>query len=410
MREAGADRLSEYRVFPARTGEPSAIHVPKGILVHSAVDPMAEAAEFAQACRDSLHNEVVLVGGGLGYLPEAMAEEGGRSVIVQVVEPDRALFDLARVVRPAADYFTLPQVTVTFGSTLHDLLRRIVRAQDDAAVIVSPYLERILSGGDHFLSGLLALLRSERVSRSVYRPLLDAAADTASRLAALPSALSVRLQAGKMVVVAGAGPSLDQCVDLMRAARSHFVIVAASGAVPPLHAAGIDPDWIIALEARDTILRDLRIVHAPSKIIVFPSTHPGVLQMYEDALFSGLGADEEKLATRGGTSVVPALDFALRASTERVALVGVDLGYAQGHYARNADRARAVIEEHALHPPKFEAMRAGLEMVLNGKGHDRCVFHVTESTQPLRGTTRVPPGEFARVCERSVTNEVIYVG
>jgi len=75
-------------------------------------------------------------------------------------------------------------------------------------------------------------------------PLLAAAGDAADLAADLP------------VVVAGAGPSLDDAIPALRALRGRYALVAADTALPALARAGVPPDLVVCLEAQQANLRD----------------------------------------------------------------------------------------------------------------------------------------------------------
>jgi hypothetical protein len=187
--------------------------------------------------------------------------------------------------------------------------------------------------------------------------------------------------------VAGAGPSLEECTPALRRHRSRFVLVAASGAVPPLRSARIDPDWVIALEARDAVLNDLASLQPETPIIVFESTHPQAILSAHGPVFCGRG-----LESRGGTTLVPALDFALRCSANDVFLIGADLGYGSRAYAAGAKREPKRGDLPAGVPPKFLAMRAALENLLERKPRDaRVVYHVLSVAPVLRTARRMQP-------------------
>jgi hypothetical protein len=209
------------------------------------------------------------------------------------------------------------------------------------------------------------------------------------RLDSLPHAPDICLELGKDVVVAGAGPSLDECAPALRRHRSKFVLVAASGAVPPLRAAGIDPDWVVALEGKDTVVNDLADLPEKISTVVFECTHPQIVRAARRKLFFGDG-----LETRGGTTLIPALDFALQCSMEDVILVGADLGYGNRVYASGAKRECLVMSVPSGVPPKFLAMRAALENLLDGKLRaPRTVYHALRTGPALRGALRVQPDE-----------------
>ncbi len=396
--------LAEFEILPARSGEPTALHVPTGVLLHSRIDPAAEARDISQQHGSTDTGHTVILGGGLGYLPEAVLASCGETHTVTVIEPDVALYQLARAHRPSAPYFTSPQVRIIRAATLSAVTNFSRELPGDATLLIAPYLLRLAQHEHTAFAGFLHILRAEQASRSAYESVLPVhEAANSARLTALPRAVSVRLAANKPIIVVGAGPSLDACTDFLRIARESVTIVAASGAVPPLQAMKISPDWIIALEGRDTVLADLADVPASARVIVFPATHPAAIARADLALYSG-----EALETRGGSSAIPALDFALSVSSLSVpvALVGLDLGHQNGAYARAANRE--INDDHggSAMPPKFLSMRAGLERILGlPRALNRRVFHVLDGGLPLRGTEMLHPASLPSILETTCVTE-----
>lgn len=396
--------LAEFVILPARSGEPTALHVPSGVLLHSRVDPAAEARDIAQQQAASQADHTVILGGGLGYVPDAVLAACEPGHTVTVIEPDAALLQLARRHRPSATCFTSPRVRYLTASTLTGL-NDFGRALPDASsLMIASYLLRLAQHEHTALAGFLHILRAEQASRIAYDsilPLHEAA--NRPRLSTLPRSVAVRLASDKPVIVAGAGPSLDACTAFLRDARPSFTLVSASGALPPLLAAGIAPDWILALEGRDAILSDLATVPTGARVIVFPATHPDIVARQDLSLYSG-----EALETRGGSSVIPALDFALSASAADlpVALVGLDLGHRHGAYAQAARRDSAATAVGDALPPKFLSMRAGLERVLAlPRMGLRRVLHVLDGGLPLKGTELLAPASLPTILEHSCVTE-----
>jgi hypothetical protein len=385
------DALAEFVIFPSRCGLPTAVHVPSRTLIHSRVDPQREAEEIVGAEDLPPAALTILFGGGLGYLAEAIVSVRGPDHNVLVLEPDSALHALGRRHRAGTPYFTSPNIQTVLIPTGAALLSRCRDVPGDAAVIISPYALRLASRDRHPLSGYLQILRAERASRYVYESLVSAHLGASSAiLSTLPKAVSVRLPDQRPVIVAGAGPSLDACAAHLREHRGQCVMVAASGAVPALLANGLEPDWVIALEAREAILDDLLDLPASSNVIVFPATHPAVYSTNPSRLFCGGGCGDEGLETRGGTSVIPALDFAMRVSGSDVVMVGVDLGNQRGTYARHAKRETDVALPDA---PR----------VINARPiSGRCIYHVLEAGQPLSGTRLAKPADLPTILEHHI--------
>lgn len=396
----GDDALAEYRILKTRCGVPTAVHEPSGILLHSRVDPVAEARAVAAEYADRPGDATVLLGGGLGYLAEALAEADGGSHQIIVMEPDAALLQLARACRGEAKYFSSPRIHHIRMAAPHLTAARLSGIVGSAQVIIAPYLERILALAPSPLSGFVQLLRAERVSRAIYDDMLNEhRRANRERLKSLPGVRDIRFPSGVRVVVSGAGPSLDECVSALRLHRLQFVLVAVSGAVPPLRSAGIDPDWVVALEGKEAVVDDLADLPRGIPTVVFESTHPEILRAPCASLVCGAG-----LETRGGTTLIPALDLALQCSTVDVILVGADLGYTHHSYASGAKREPA--GEGALHgvPPKFLAMRAALESLLEKKvRYPRVIYHVLRTAPVLRGARRMQPMELDAAFATPVT-------
>lgn len=257
------------------------------------------------------------------------------------------------------------------------------------------------------LSGFLRILRSERASKVVYDPLVVRNTEmNQSCLILLPSALDVRESDGKTIIVAGAGPSLDLCADVIRECRNNTVIIAASGAVPPLQARGIEPDWVIAMEGKEIILRDLASLASISHIVAFPSVHPGVLSAHMRQIYAGVRSDGTGLETRGGSTLIPALDFAMKCSSADIVLVGADLSNHKGGYAQFALRNDEGVAPANGDPPKYLAMRTGLERLIEkNRNSERRVYHVLDEGAILTGTERLLPKHLDRILNRMVERE-----
>lgn len=385
--------LAEFEIVTSRCGLPTAIHVPSNTLLHSRVNPWKEAREIAAQHLSEHSRSTLIVGGGLGYLPEALLEAADDHHIVYVIEPDSDLRQLALRSRPNTAYATSPRVKVITVS-VHCTLAAIIRAVPvEAQIIISPYLLRLTEHKNFPLSGFLRITRAELASRTVYNPLLCAHGNTAGeKLSGLPSMLSETLPQDKLTVVAGAGPSLNACFKDLSAFRSQITVLSASGAVPSLLAARIIPDWTFALEAQDAVLKDLTDLPLASRVVVFPATHPDVFASNHFTLFAGTDAHGAGLETRGGSSAIPAVDFALRASLNDVALVGMDLSYYNGAYAEASKRPHVAALPMNPLPPKFLAMRAGVERVLLADNHRaRAVLHVLLDGMPVKRAKHISP-------------------
>ena len=184
---------------------------------------------------------------------------------------------------------------------------------------------------------------------------------------------------GRPVLVAGAGPSLTGVLDALGAGRERVFLLAASSALRPLHLAGIHPDAVAILEARDrrrhfegvpeSTLREM-LLFADS------STHPAHLEspfaykiIFHGAPGSFLAAifGKGSLVPNGGNIGTAMLVIAWMLGARPVLAAGLDFAapagrhYAAGSGSEGLERAG----EPLLKVPAWDGtlLEAGLDLV-----------------------------------------------
>ena len=408
MSDFTARRFATYELVPAKSGALTARHVPSGLHLHSAYDPRAEARTIADALSIERASNVMLIGCGLGYLANELRKRISRRRQLTIVEPDGALAALADVAASRDSQLVPDGCTVIRTTTAGRLSAAIQGLSSDTTVVIAPYLATLARSERLPLSDLLNALHVERCSDVVYRPLLkQTVGGPHPALSSRPSWETIALHPARTLCVVGAGPSLDPGVDRLRAYRSGVILVAASGAVPALLHAGLTPDVVVVLEHLRAVTVDLEQLPSHIPVIAFAATAPEILVRRAAQLYRG---DEgaPPLESRGGTTIIPALDFALRQAAERIVLLGVDLGQGPANYARHAQRPHEVIRASAL-PPKFAAMRFALESLIQRRQARAEILHVLLSGVELRGTRRVDPTDWRPDAERTSLQDRTYV-
>ena len=164
-------------------------------------------------------------------------------------------------------------------------------------------------------------------------PLLAGAGDAADLAADLP------------VVAAGAGPSLDAAIPVLRALRGRYALVAADTALPALALAGLAPDVVVCLEAQQANLRDFLPARPDgTRLVCELAGHPGAARLFPGRLslfstiFAPLGLLDRLQAAGLSPLRVPALGSvgvaavwtALRLTAAGVFLAGLDFSYPRG--------------------------------------------------------------------------------
>jgi len=165
--------------------------------------------------------------------------------------------------------------------------------------------------------------------------------DNLAEAAACPSLEGLRI--ASPIWVAGAGPSLDAGMTLLRRARPKVVLMAADTALPALMAQGLEPDFVVALESQHANLADF-IPRGTSRTMLLcdATSHPSVTRLFAGRLrfFSSAFADLplfDRMAAAGllpkripplGSVGVAAVMLALELGSGDVLLSGLDFSHA----------------------------------------------------------------------------------
>jgi hypothetical protein len=144
------------------------------------------------------------------------------------------------------------------------------------------------------------------------------------------------------VVVAGAGPSLEESLDQLWALRPHVRLLAVDTALPVLAAHGVRPDLVFILEAQHANLYDFLPLPDPTIDVVADLTaHPGCLRLFRArralvltgfrdlSLFRRMeehGLRPPDLRPLGSVGVA-ACALALELTPDEVLTVGLDFAY-----------------------------------------------------------------------------------
>jgi hypothetical protein len=146
------------------------------------------------------------------------------------------------------------------------------------------------------------------------------------------------------VVVAGAGPSLDDAIDSIGSIRERIVLLAVDTAVAPLLRRGLEPDVVLVLDAQVANLLDFVGVEVGRLAVMADlSSAPGVLRragrLYLYATRFAPLSLFDRLSARGllpttipamGSVGVTALHAAISLTTGPVLVAGLDFAYSGG--------------------------------------------------------------------------------
>jgi len=353
-----------YELLRTRKGQLSARA--GGRLLHSAYDPVGEAARLVGASLPPEAETAVLLGAGLGYAIEAaLAAPGIVSVIVCEAEAGRLAAMLAS--RDLGAALSDPRLSFVVGGDPGAILLALDELRARSVGLVS---QRALESADE---AWYAALRSalgrflakasinENTLKRFGRLWVRNLARNAAAMARLPGIRELEgACAGLPALVLAAGPSLDEALPLLGELRERMVLIAVDTALRSLLTVGVEPDFLLVVDPQYWNWRHVAdLASAKSCLVSEPAVWPAVLRARHRATFLSAslfplgralsppspGLDEERARLGAGGSVATsAWDLARHLGASSVCLAGLDLGYPDGHTHARA----SLFEQRAL--------------------------------------------------------------
>lgn len=330
----------EFSLDVARSGVPTLSLA--GRRVHSAYDPEREAALNAvriarQAVEAGAHG-IVLIGAALGYLPNALRERVAVPVIVW--EPFAGLRgELGDSVRDAG-------LVSTNAAGFENALAAALPGDALAYVVAHPGYEPLVN---FELRYALRFLRQRSGVGSRLDPdsaiVSQRSLETLARLPELGVQASLgACLAGRSVIVASGGPSLDPVLPALRERRGG-VVLAAPQALARLLDHGVKVDFVVNPDPADLLTPILGAAGAPfGALLADSASHPAVLDRCPERTFlfhlrspqvpqlawesAGLPVIDEPLMTVSETACWLACEL----GAKRIVLAGADFASDTAHY------------------------------------------------------------------------------
>jgi hypothetical protein len=353
----------DFKTEITPSGEPSLCV--KGIYVHSPRDPLREGQRLAQAA-DSGNGPVVVLGFGLGYAAQAVAETAsGRPVIV--VEKYANLLRTAMELRDFSDFLSKNKIIFVIGGTGEGITGALGIANElvtaeNADKKPSVIRNKALTGLDEKWYGAVEdkirtwTMRDDvnaatlkRFGRRWVRNLsrnMKAICDFPgiSRLANLAAAfICDTANDGESpalpVFLAAAGPSLDKAGSLLRDIYRRCIVVAVDTSLRFFIKNGVEPDFVLVVDPQFWNSRHLDFCTCERTALIAESAvYPPVLRLpFKNIFLCGslfpLGMFIEKQVDpkgrlgAGGSVATTAWDFARVLGGQEIWIAGLDLAY-----------------------------------------------------------------------------------
>jgi hypothetical protein len=353
-----------------------------GRYIHSARDPLREARRAVRGEEVRQSQLCVFLGFGLGYHVEAFLEEDeDRSAVI--VEKEPALFLQALEHRDLRSLFSSGRVNLLLDTDARDILP-LLGASGRSRTAVFDVAGRTGRNREYY-EQVGETVRNHRSRGEVNSSTLDRfgklwVRNLAHNVPLLPYAEDAgklqRLFEGMPVLVAAAGPSLDDLFPLLPRIAERMPVIAVDTSLRALRRAGVEPDILVVVDPQYWNTRHLDRHGLGSTLLVSESsTHPAVFRRSLGRLFFGgsvfpLGRFLETEHGKrfrlgaGGSVATTAWDLARVLGASAVYMAGLDLGFpdTRTHYTGSFFEERIHQQSCRLHPHEtavFAHLRGG---------------------------------------------------
>ncbi len=346
---------SRVEIIQTRSPENPALVVHldgKDVSLHSRFDPVREAARWAE--QQTLKNEkgfLFVFGLGLGYHVEALLNRFPDVRKIFVFEVNGDVYRAALTARDLSPILMDKRVCLFVGDydDIRDSFNRFIadfsNISEDAMhteiLIHRPSLD-VFPDDSEDLRNILEYLKLATSKRKIFTE--EREANKTANSAAFESANGVcelfGAFKGKPLIVAAAGPSLDQSIKLLGNYTSTPEIVAVDSALAPFINAGIHPGFVVSGDPQQKaadLFRGLQL--KDEQLIFFPSSNPEVVALFPPrqrrAACSSVAEDEIELDEKygkgklcfSGTVLLAAVDFAVKSGAAPIVLIGADFSF-----------------------------------------------------------------------------------
>lgn len=310
--------------------------------MHSNKDAATQAEIFAEAYMDINCEEYDVLGIGLGYHIQAIAEHSLGIKKIHAYEPDINVLIMALI---AYDFTTLLQDTVCihYDPNLTALSREIVR-RPQGFIIHYPSIANI--GNEAIRSSFKKYFVKDSTLRNHFERLYMNFQYNVRKLEEEKESCQLSVidevledMQGKTVCIIAAGPSLDKNVALLQDKKEKLFLLATGTVYFKLMKMGIRPDAVIITDSNDRVLGQIRENEKEDIPIYLLSTaNYQFINRYKGKKYLIFQQDFEPaerkakeygchLFQTGGSVSTTALDIAIRAHAEKIIFMGLDLAF-----------------------------------------------------------------------------------
>lgn len=314
--------------------------------LHSNNNPMEEARKQIEYYYIPSVESYALLGCGLGYQAYQLYRISNGSVKIHLFEQDPLVVELARKYG-VLDWIPEDILEVTTKDSVYAYLKTLDEKGDMGAFMHLPSL-RLLRNKTEQEAMLEAygkqhtsLAHKRDFSINFYRNLHS----DAEYIDSLP-------KIGEEAVIVAAGPSLDDCMEVLRRWQGQKTIIAVGTVFHKLLKQGIRPDYVTVSDPQKRTLKQLEGLWEEEIPMIldacayweFARKYKGkkyyVLTPQFQELLAYAKEHELDVWPSGGTVMSLGVEVGIRRGAKKIYLMGVDLAYPEGvsHAADTMDR------------------------------------------------------------------------
>lgn len=308
----------------------------KEFCMHSTVNPEWEAKVLAESWNQSVNQTYYIYGMGLGYHIKALLETDDRNEVI-VLENQTEVMCAALTYLDWQEYLENGRLCIVYEPDLMKLLKILKqRKQESVFFLHYPSLQCIEQKTvketleDYFVS-VSSMQEQGVVLLKNFRHLQEAN---------LPECGVLRERfAGKNVVIAAGGPSIDDEIEALHKYRKELFIFSVGTVSRKLIRNGILPDAIMITDPQENMYQQIEGIDAREiPLIVLSTVDKSILDHYNGPVYLAY-QQEFELAERvagengymlfetGGSVTTTALDIAISFGAQKIILVGADMAY-----------------------------------------------------------------------------------
>ena len=310
---------------------------PRGeICMHSMVNPQWDAEVFADSILEQENFHYIVFGMGLGYHIRALLERDSRNKVTVLVNEFEILY-YAFTYLDWSLYLREERLQIVYEADTAKLLSSLKQDRGKSVFAIHYPSVRCVEN-----ENIRETLEDYFVSMSSMREqqqLLDTNFEQLQKMK-LPECEEVsHIFDGKILVLVGGGPSVDNEMESIKKYRSRISLVLVGTVARKFIEAGIRPDAIVISDPQEHMKRQIQGLDTQGiPLLLLCTASAEIVPYYEGDVYIVYQQGYEKaerLAHRegyrcfqtGGSVSTLALDMGISMGAEKVILVGMDMAY-----------------------------------------------------------------------------------